>query len=309
MTRLVILEGPDGGGKSTLASAIIDACEEDRGLRVVHHGPYIEDDNPFDRYLAPMYSVALTRTQAVFDRSWLSEPIYGRAYRNGLDRLGTQVRMLERLALGLGAVVINCTPAWETVKASFLSRRGDEYLDRLDQLRAVWEEYQDLDQTTDLDVLTYDRDVDDPRAFYFRHLHHLLEAPRAVSRITGNVPGARVLLVGERSNGRDELPFINTQGCSPWLAAQLARAGIAERDLAWVNAETRKGDDQLYLCLHTVRSLVNRGTRVVALGNVAARALRRHVVPHEQVPHPQHWKRFHHREEYPLLPLLKEVLS
>lgn len=105
-------------------------------------------------------------------------------------------------------------------------------------------------------------------------------------------------------------PFISGlgTGCSSWLAEQLELGGIPEELLLWINARLSSGepDDGRLSVLYKQQQ--ETGVPVIALGKHAAKALEHYSIVHEEVHHPQHWKRFHHREPYYLPRLIRKYL-
>lgn len=137
MKRLIIFEGPDGTGKTTLAKALatyIDAV-------YVHHGSYPEvTEDLANVYALSMMPAALGLRDVVLDRAWYSEVPYGFAYRWGADRIGEQkFRGLEDLAANCTEpLVVLCDTSFENVERSFRARQEAEYLDNTAQLHQVW---------------------------------------------------------------------------------------------------------------------------------------------------------------------------
>lgn len=119
MKTITIVEGPDGGGKSTLAERL--AREQDAIL--IHSGPF-RGVRHLTRIYANMLSPALLGdANVVLDRSWISEPIYGAVFRNGDDRVGDAGREeLEELAHRACGVVILCMPPFEACLAAYQAR-------------------------------------------------------------------------------------------------------------------------------------------------------------------------------------------
>ncbi len=158
VNHLTIFEGPDCGGKSTLANyyRTVD------GGTLIHHGPYLDIKHD----LASVYTDAMRpmiegKESQIWDRCWLSEPIYGNAFRDGHNRIWlSDRRQLEHIAAQYGAIVVLCMPSWETVKVKWLDRKGldfeNEMLERVTQLRAVYDDYQKLTWNTNLPVVMYD---------------------------------------------------------------------------------------------------------------------------------------------------------
>lgn len=302
MNTVTIFEGADGAGKTTL----IEALGPRHATAVLNHGPYQNETSIAHHYCK---SLRAARDGPVFlDRSWLAEPIYGRAYRNGQDRVGVAGRrMLDRVALSLGGVVVRCAPAFERCAAAFTRRKAahGEYLDNEAQLRAVYHGYQE-DLRTDLPVVDFNYVVDSAP-----DLWHRVAAQRSLGNDGPGIgrwaPGEVTLLVGDRMNssGDWDLPFVsfNRGGCSGWLAEGLEAEGVAERDLYWINStdlDGRSTDAAFVAAL--------RPRQVIALGANAAKWCEVNKVAHVTVPHPQFWKRFKMREPYPLLGLLQGVL-
>lgn len=328
MKRIYILEGADGCGKSVLATALARQYH----AILTRHGPYPGDgDRVWLRYLAAMLPAYAGIASVVMDRSWLSEPIYGDAYRGGANRISTaQRRMLERVALGRGAAVVLCRIPWTRCAENFRRRKaeGGEMLDDTAQLKKVYDGYKRLQFAK-----AYDGWNTPPLRMV---PHNFTDAGVTINRVMSDLnhgsdaevnpgPGIgawreerSVLLVGERPGGwggRWHLPFVspNAGGCSAWLADRLEEAGIPESALYWVNAvdgPEAHGDE---LRGEFIAQL--RPRAIFALGERAANWLSARVnlksgmPPVIVVDHPQHHKRFHHSKPYPLLKEIQRVLS
>lgn len=309
--RVTIFEGPDGGGKSTAAQRYAELT----GARYVHLGPFSRVKHGLGRLYADAMLPALLGYQpVVLDRSWLSEPVYGQAYRGGADRLGAEgVAMLNRLALRCGAVVVYALPPFATVRANFLKRKGEEYLDSEAQLQQVYAAYTQQAARGALPSVRYDYTRERSGAWVLptqleehRVPTHLLSV-----RSAGNLL-APVLLVGEGFGPVKEhdplwqwsFVSFSATGCSRWLTGQLSRHGVPEGELLWVNAD----EPRLATLLEQVSP-----TAIIALGESADQQLTGELARTQAVrgahyhltPHPQYWKRFHGKEPYPLLDLLE----
>lgn len=277
---VTILEGPDGGGKSTLARSLASK----RGV-TVHFGLL---DNLFENYL----QVTRFIDPVLCDRLHLSEQAYGPSVR-GKDALpASQRRMLERVLLSKQAVVILCLPPVEVCLKAFNSRPETEYLQKEELLRAVYARY-DTQLTTDLPTVSYDYTSN--KVAELLEKVELARSPLNLGPGVGQFSQRSTLLVGDQLNQGD-FPFVSLTGCSPWLADQLESAGVGEDQLYWVNAKTAADQP-------TDPDFIDKlqPAKVIALGEVAAGWCRDAGVVHVQVPHPQFWKRFHHRRPYPLL--------
>lgn len=303
---VTIFEGPDGGGKTTLAErwARYYARVADREPLRLNHGPYLgkSGDHIATEYLRDLL---IGEHPVLVDRSWPSEGVYGPTVR-GVDRLMiAHRRVFERVALSAQAVVVVCLPPYERCKAAYLARKELEYLESDEQLREVYGRfaaYVSLTQYHVVPTFKYDYTAEPSRAAYIDLVENLRPLRNRGPGVGHWRPGEATLMVGEQVNeptSAAPLPFCSWHagGCSAWLAEQLETFGVSERELYWVNAldpcgrETEGGTWLEKL----------RPKRVVALGVLAAAWCKRNVVSVadvREVPHPQWWKRFKHHDEY-----------
>lgn len=102
-------------------------------------------------------------------------------------------------------------------------------------------------------------------------------------------------------------PFYSIKHCSGWLNTLLFLEGIDENELSWVNAYDKDGtptDPAI------VEDLSNDFTpRIIALGGNAEKWLKKNGFPvWIKVDHPQYHKRFKNKQNYQLIPILKDLL-
>lgn len=301
---LTIFEGPDGSGKTTAAKWFAQTT----GAKYVHFGPLPHVSDLGRVYVEAMLPALLGYQSVVFDRSWLSEEPYGEAFRGGANRLGpASCRMLDRLALRCGGVLVRCDPGWEAIKSSFMARRQVEMLDNEDQLHQVWKLYRSAE--SHLPQVSWDYQGSKS----FNRLLFDLEALRTplhpLSLSSAGNWAAPILLVGENfgpMKNQDafyQWPFasFSHQSCSQWLANHLNDAGIGEELLLWVNA-----DQDLPRVTH-LGSL----DAIITLGSKAHEAVK-NLNPRSRlvaVAHPQAVKRFGCRRQYGLTEVIKEALK
>lgn len=302
--RLTIFEGPDGGGKTTTAKQYAEAT----GARYVHFPALSEVTWGLARmYVEAMLPALLGYQDVVFDRCWLSEVPYGKAFRNGLDRLGNPARrMLERLAMKCGAVVVMCQPPLKACMESFNRRRHAEMLQHEQQLAQVYMSY--LEEPTALPCRLYDYTGELSDASKATIIDSLDRMPlhRTGVLSAGNL-SAKVLLVGEKfANHKDQDPFyqwpfasFSSLGCSRWLTEKLDEAGISENQLCWVNADQL---DSFVPHTYPYHVVALGGSASVLLDDVG-------ITEHTRFDHPSAHLRFHRNAEYPLISFLKEVLQ
>jgi hypothetical protein len=291
--HVTIFEGPDGAGKSTIAKEYAAQT----GARYVHLPALPRVNQSLARlYVEAVVPALLGYQPVVLDRCWLSETPYGEVHREGRDRLNNASRrMLERLVLRCGAVVVRCLPPLEVCLTNFRARKGQELLKSDQALTAVWGIYSAMQ--TELPMVTYDYTGDSPEGLY-----QAVELRRAACHPldlqSAGQWEAQVVVVGEGFAERKEWdawyqwPFgsFSGEGCSKWLTEELNRAAIRESDLMWVNADQPL--DLLELAPHQ---------QVIALGQVASAACYANKLRAQVIEHPQYWKRFKANQTYPLI--------
>lgn len=134
-----------------------------------------------------------------------------------------------------------------------------------------------------------------------------------LAALRGERWNVKVVLVGDRpGNGAKLLPanhhhtpFYSTKNSSLWLNRQLFEAGVDEDKLVWMNAADLHG---VPFPIELAQGWLGNPL-VVALGGNAEKWLRGGNIDHTKVHHPQAWKRFHSKKEYPLIPLLMKALN
>lgn len=119
---ILILEGPDGSGKTTLATRL----HATTGYPMYHRSkPENEEDkaNMMEQLKADLKKYK----NVIVDRCWYSEIVYGNVMRDGSVIDYPEMYDLERLALSKGALLIYCTgdPAAMYKRAT---ARGEDYI-------------------------------------------------------------------------------------------------------------------------------------------------------------------------------------
>lgn len=284
---LIIIEGCDGAGKTTLAERLVNRLEQHRPTTLLHRGP-IKDD-PLVEYELPLDGYRPLRDQhVVCDRWHVGEAIYGPLLRGVSVLRPPDRRHIELFLQSRGALVVLMTQTPEEIRRRLAQRGeallGDEYVED------VLHSYYEACHRTILPV-TYAYDATDEVVDKVLQAGFLFdEATAWMSEFPTYVGSPRpdYLLLGERRNelkseGHSSafVPYAGTSGryllesLPDHVADTMGIANALEED---------------------VPALVERldFPRVVTLGTLAHRRLLELEMNHGAVPHPQFVRRFHH---------------
>jgi thymidylate kinase len=129
--EVVVLEGCDGTGKTTLATTLATQ----HGYSVVHSGRTPDDVDLLARYR----SILATPGKIVLDRSFISELVYG-PLQYGRSRLTTSdATQLALLVAARGGVLVHLISWPETIVARLRGRDGSA--PPLESIRALTDSY------------------------------------------------------------------------------------------------------------------------------------------------------------------------
>jgi len=132
---VIILEGPDGGGKTTLANKLSIMT----GYKIAHFSyPRTQDD--IDRMYTMYVDALKSAGNVIFDRCWYSDMVYGPVMRDGATITYPQMFELERLAARRGAIVVYCTDS-KTALWQRAMRRGEDYVTSKEKFDAICDGY------------------------------------------------------------------------------------------------------------------------------------------------------------------------
>ncbi len=292
LARVIILEGPDGGGKTTLARRL----KNEYHYTIVKTNAPAPSENVFKTYTNTLLEAIDGGERVVFDRHYLGERVYGPLLRGG-NSIGDQgIALIERLIAANDVRVVICCPRWSTLMSGW--REKDDLLKKESQLRSVRDAY--MSEARRLGLTVYD---------WTGGGLPLLASPGALPTTMTGYRNAEILFVGERAGKKTivwDLPFHNTTGSARylWDALQLVR-GWEERRGAWLNAYA---SDETSRDLATSIKTLPRLRKVIALGERAAEACHAQGVKVHPVPHPQYWRRFHHNNVNDYAELLEAAI-
>ncbi len=305
---LIILEGPDLAGKTTLANKLLvrTAADYGRDTMLIHRGP--PTSHPLDEYVRPLLSYRPNRDQhIVIDRWHLGEIVYPRILGRPTQMTPGIRRYVDAFLHSRGALLVHVDAPDDELITRY-KQRGDD-VRSLDQVLAAAREFRVVAKDNTLPAMHFTSVDDIVEAAYHREqtahsslLTHyystLVGAPYPITLYVGDTRGCYSGKRCTHSPTHHPLfpafgPYPNT--CGAFLMELLHDQ--YEIALCNINDVDSVYDQALHLASH-----------IVALGRNASKTLRRMHITHMVVPHPQYVKRFHHRDadEYRRLLLLRD---
>lgn len=315
---IVVIEGPDGVGKTSLANAIVD----DIGGKVVHL-TYRYPDRMHQYHTAAMNHVirAAEKGPVVLDRWWVSELAYASVYRGG-SKWPYMWRMLHRVAMRYGFYYVWCDAEQDLEK---YNRRYNELRGKREEMydsgmEKVAQEFRDL-----RNGLAHHGCVDFITRFPFDFnqtvpeiIMRAMQRHQGVNRtfmdtsivdVAGNTTSPKIILVGDKSNPKGRrvpYPFFEYGNSSLWLVEAMANHNIKEQDVMFLNAANPDGviNTKLLQYVHGHYRL-SQDIPMVALGLNAAKAIHAATLKPANVTmaHPSYMRRFNPKDtiEYRML--------
>jgi thymidylate kinase len=135
---IIILDGPDGSGKTTLAEYYI----KQYGARRIHL-TYRWVNNMFEYNTAAVDYAARLAAQGelvIIDRLWMSEIVYDLAYRGQHKNPGLG-RMIDRMVLKYSGIYVICLPVNTREYLSHFDRLKDSRLELFSTMEKAYFEY------------------------------------------------------------------------------------------------------------------------------------------------------------------------
>lgn len=157
---IIIVEGPDGAGKTTLIDKLLkSSC----GAVYHHFGAPASAEEAANYYQVYADTIKACTPDAlhVFDRSWYSDMVYGPVMRGKCEMTQTHADMLAAMCIAHGgAMIIYCTAPvstlWQRCKA-----RGETYITDVAKLAEIAKLYPTVmrENVSYLPVVRYDTSV------------------------------------------------------------------------------------------------------------------------------------------------------
>lgn len=294
---LIIVEGPDCAGKSTLVERLAGKLtrRDDAAVRVLHKRKPTASTF-LDEYLTPLLTYRPGGDHVVCDRWHLGEVVYPVVFRRPSLLDASSWRYLEAYLRARGALVVHLSAPLHQLKRR-LASRGDDLVD-VDMLASVRLGFYEAQQRSACVGLLVESNTAEVVDRVIAAADELDRRTRPLAPFATYVgaPQPDLLLVGDvrsRIQGGDLRPAFApnpaTSGRYLWeaLGALYKPPYLPQFGLA--NANDVDDVNRLYGAL-------GRPLDVVALGVHAHDTLERVNLPHRRAPHPQYVRRFHHRQ-------------
>lgn len=311
MEGIIILEGPDASGKTTLQQYLVDHYGA-----IAIHLTYNDKVAPrmFDYQTEEMIkAIELSKDHlVVVDRHWISEQVYAKVFRGG-SPWPMMGRMMDRVWRKHAAIYILCLPFSLTDGVTRHRNNLDQthpYSD--EKFMELLGEYADFASDFQMrkDVLTYSIEAHgDSLDHYCKRVMDKVTSWRSSQydrildpddqSVTGHAYDAKYIIIGEQINKKDnyfEWPFYEHRNSSLFLSECLAEIGAPETQIMWANVRLPGGE----LNHHLQHLLLEKRLKAIVFGDIAAYALHKFwgFKDFVKLPHPQWVKRFNHKESF-----------
>lgn len=154
---LIILEGVDGAGKSTLIEALANAIRRPLGREPIRLVRSIPTAPVLLEYTDDLVGYApYTGVDVLCDRWHWGQPAYGPIYRGGDDLGASGRRYVDRFLNKRGALIVNLYADPGVLHARY-AVRGEDYL-KPEHVETVLRTYTELCETSDVPVMRFKSD-------------------------------------------------------------------------------------------------------------------------------------------------------
>ncbi len=136
--KVIILEGPDGSGKTTLANHLAKS----KYTLFTHNSVYPSPNAAYTSFKKQLELAALWQGHTVIDRLHWSEKVYAKAQgRSCLDQ--RKYEELENMIIKLEAIVVLCLPSYEKCHSNWSQRNeaNEEYITKEEIFEKVYTGY------------------------------------------------------------------------------------------------------------------------------------------------------------------------
>jgi len=139
---IIIIEGPDGAGKSMLAKQLA----EQTGFTILHRHQVSSDEaksEMMEQYLDVILRAGYTGQGFILDRCWYSEYVYGNVFGDPHVISKEAILNIEVKLARVGALIIYCTGDKDVLWGRCIAR-GENYISTKLQYNEIYGRYVDL---------------------------------------------------------------------------------------------------------------------------------------------------------------------
>jgi hypothetical protein len=290
--RIVILEGPDGCGKTTLAKELVAL-----GWVYRHDGLPPKDRDNIAYYLEKLWIAMNSIEDTVFDRFWLGERIYGPVVRNR-DTIGDDgQKLFTRIHRSNSIHQYICLPKLDVARANYAIKITDpnDYLQSSLYFEMVYQRYLSwaFRHATMAELFDYERNSVNDILMDFS-----LDEENSILPLPIGMVGQRIashLFIGDTANHPYiDIPFHSLRNSSDYFNRAVVLARIREEELAISNAFSPIGVPHKVQYMDAALPFL---TDVILMGSAAAKWYHDSPIKFKirvhQVCHPSYAKRFH----------------
>lgn len=282
---IIILEGENKTGKSTLAKKLVNDF----------NFTYVKCSQPEkDPYIEYQEKLRQGYDDIVFDRFWLGEHVYGKLYRGKSKLNEEQDRNIQLKMMALNSILIYCYDTEKNIAKRF-KQEGEEFAN-IDKIKDTLNLFKNNLLNVNIPIFKHKMKTD-------RDLTKLNRLEKIINQfkdkfsinkdsVIGNLNRPKFLFVGDSRNIKQPLyevgqPF-DFGPSSRYLFSQVKKANINLNDIAIINANDISKEELKYLILIILPK------NVIALGDEAAAALDEINEIYDYSYHPNYLNRFRH---------------
>lgn len=171
MNGIILIEGPDGSGKTTLAERL---AFDYKGI-ILHQTYRFKDKIPIYHGAILKKALKLSKEKLVIlDRLHISEYIYGKVFRNE-KRWPWMLKTFNSLCKELNIPIIMCLPLSLQQGLEWFEKAKTERPEMFDNIKQVIEEYIQYYENNKKSIIMYNKEINDKYSFYYDYTKAILE--------------------------------------------------------------------------------------------------------------------------------------
>lgn len=171
MKGIILIEGPDGSGKTTLAERL---AFDYKGI-ILHQTYRFKNKIPIYHGAILKKALKLSKEKLVIlDRLHISEYIYGKVFRNE-KRWPWMLKTFNILCKELNIPIILCLPFSAQQGLKWFEKAKTERSEMFDNIKQVIEEYINYYEKYPENITIYNRENNDLYSFYYEATKAILE--------------------------------------------------------------------------------------------------------------------------------------